>query len=67
MKYRITAVRVAGAEPRFEDRVLSTTTFYRRHQKIMTVGNAKISIRNVPVLINRVIERIVNGLQEATK
>ena len=67
MKYRITAVRVAGAKPSFEDDVLSTTTFYRLHRKITTVRDAKITIKSIPTLIRDAIERITMNLQEVRK
>lgn len=67
MKYRITAVRVAGAKPSFDDTVLSTTTFYRLHQKITTVRDARISIKSIPTLIRDSIERITMKLQEVMK
>lgn len=67
MKYRITAVRVAGAKSSFDDTVLSTTTFYRLHQKITTVRDARISIKSIPTLIRDSIEQITMKLQEVTK
>ncbi len=67
MKHRITAVRVAGAKPSFDDTVLSTTTFYRLHQKITTVRDARISLKSVPTLIRDTIERITKNLQEVMK
>ena len=67
MKYRITAVRIAGAKPSFDDTVLSTTTFYRLHQKITTVRDARISLKSIPTIFRDSIERIKMNLQEMTK
>ena len=67
MKYRITAVRIAGAKPSFDDTVLSTTTFYRLHQKITTVRDARLSLKRIPTIFRDSIERIKMNLQEMTK
>ena len=60
MKYRITAVRVAGAKPSKADTVIFHQVIVTRTHRIKTVGDVTVTLRKLPEILTHAFQRLFN-------
>lgn len=61
MKYRITAVRIAGAKPSQKDSVLFHEVVVTRTHKIKTVGDVAVTLRKLPEIITQAFQKMFDS------